>query len=343
MSSSVIDKYFLPLKNSDVFSITENFYIDISMVCNLNCRYCNIVKLQKYKEILTFDKFKVAFKNIDSQKNYNITFYGGEPLIFLKELVLMIELLKKINPQNKISVFTNGTLLNETVEKLAKSGVINLIISLDGEKTINDMNRKYRCGKKSVYKDVTDKLKKYSLFEYSNVNIVISSNNYKYLEKSLSYLVELGFRNINFDIDYTAKWDDFDLKNLRIKILSIAKKYFSDIKNGKKYSISNFFRNPVKKNNNVRYLFLMPDGNFYYSEYVRFIDYKNHKKEILKLFERLARYDNVSINEIVSGICMYILNKGKINFDIFIKIEKMMKEILSKFTFNYENTGWNRK
>jgi hypothetical protein len=87
----------------------------------------------------------------------------------------------------------------------------------------------------------------------------------------------------------------------------------------------------------------MPDGNFYYSEYVRFIDYKNHKQEILKLFERLARYDNGSINEIVSGICMYILHKGKINFDIFIKIEKMMKDILSKFTFDYENTGWNRK
>jgi sulfatase maturation enzyme AslB (radical SAM superfamily) len=343
MSPSVIDKYFLPLKNRDVFSITENFYIDISMVCNLNCRYCNIVKLQKYREVLTFDKFEVVIKNIDPNKAYNITFYGGEPLIFLKELVLMIELLKKINPQNKISVFTNGILINETVEKLAKSGVINLIISLDGEKTINDMNRKYKYNKKSVYKDVISNLKKYSLFEYSNVNVVISLNNYKYLEKSLSHLVELGFKNINFDIDYTAKWSDFDLKNLRIKILSIAKKYFSDIKNGKKYCISNFFRNPVKKNNNVRYLFLMPDGNFYYSEYVRFIDYKNHKQEILKFFERLARYDNMSINEIVSGICMYILHKGKINFDIFIKIEKMMKEILNKFTFDYENTGWNRK
>ena len=74
MSVSVIDKYFLPLKNRDVFSITDNIYIDISMICNLNCRYCNIVKFQKYREILTFDKFKVAFKNIDSQKNYNITF-----------------------------------------------------------------------------------------------------------------------------------------------------------------------------------------------------------------------------------------------------------------------------
>ena len=338
-----IDLYFYPVKNKKILSSVNNIYIDISMTCNLRCKYCNIVKLQKYREILTFDKFKVAFKNIDSQKNYNITFYGGEPLIFLKELVLMIELLKKINPKNIISVFTNGTLANETVVKLAKSGVINLIISLDGERTENDMNRKYKGLGKSVYGEVTDNLKKYSLFEYSNVNVVISFNNYKYLEKSLSHLVDLGFKNINFDIDYTAKWSNFDLKNLRIKILSIAKKYFSDIKNGKKYCISNFFRNPVKKNNNVRYLFLMPDGNFYYSEYVRFIDYKNHKQEILKFFERLARYDNMSINEIVSGICMYILHKGKINFDIFIKIEKMMKEILNKFTFDYENTGWNRK
>jgi sulfatase maturation enzyme AslB (radical SAM superfamily) len=339
-----IDLYFHPVKNKKILSSVNNIYIDISMVCNLNCRYCNIVKFQKYREVLTFDKFKVAFKNIDSQKNYNITFYGGEPLIFLKELLLMVELLKKINPQNTISVFTNGTLINETVEKLAKSGVINLIISLDGDRTINDMNRKYKYNKKSVYKDVIDNLKKYSLFEYSNVNTVISLNNYRHLEKSISHLIELGFRNINFDIDYTAKWSDFDLKNLRIKILSIVKKYFSDIKKGEKYSISNFFRNPIKKNNNVRYLFLMPDGNFYYSEYVRFIDYESNKHEILKVFKKLADYnDNVSINEIVAGICMYILNKGKIDFDIFVKIEKMMKDILSKFTFDYENTGWNRK
>jgi 2-iminoacetate synthase ThiH len=60
-----IDLYFHPVKNKKILSLVNNIYIDISMVCNIRCRYCNIIKLQKYREVLTFDKFKVAFKNIE--------------------------------------------------------------------------------------------------------------------------------------------------------------------------------------------------------------------------------------------------------------------------------------
>jgi 2-iminoacetate synthase ThiH len=60
-----IDLYFHPIKNKKILYSVNDIYIDISIACNLNCRYCNVVKLQKYREVLTFDKFKVAFKNIE--------------------------------------------------------------------------------------------------------------------------------------------------------------------------------------------------------------------------------------------------------------------------------------
>lgn len=107
--------------------------------CNLKCKYCYV---HQNEDRLTFEKLKQQMKNINKLSkmtdmnfdgSYNVTYFGGEPLLEIDNIVLFDEWLKK-NYKIKFSfIQTNAILLNDKIKKILDLHNINIGISCDGE------------------------------------------------------------------------------------------------------------------------------------------------------------------------------------------------------------------
>ena len=110
-------------------------YLRISVTdrCNLRCTYCmpeDGVKWIEHNKIITYEEIvsivKIAVDlGIDK---FRIT--GGEPLV-RKGIVDLIHMLSLINGVKDLALTTNGILLENFAEPLAKAGLNRINISLD--------------------------------------------------------------------------------------------------------------------------------------------------------------------------------------------------------------------
>jgi molybdenum cofactor biosynthesis protein A len=123
---------------SDKFNRVHD-YLRISLTdkCNLNCRYCNPVhshiKKLKRSEILTFDELLRLIEIFTGKLGVKkIRFTGGEPLV-RKDILKFFNMLHPLKQQYgfETGLTTNGTLLEDKLSDLKKSGLDRLNISLD--------------------------------------------------------------------------------------------------------------------------------------------------------------------------------------------------------------------
>jgi len=140
------------------FNITHN--------CNLRCKYCQYTGEQYFgyrrheKKTINENVAKRMIKTFllhsrNKKDNFNIGFFGGEPLLCLDLIKRLInfsrEFKKKIKHRGKITfrIITNGVCLNkESIEYFVKHN-IELQISIDGPRQIHDANRIFPSGRGS--------------------------------------------------------------------------------------------------------------------------------------------------------------------------------------------------
>lgn len=162
----------LGIKNGKVNSL----YIILTNCCNLRCKYCAVkniadktqTKTDKIISISLMDKFikeYIEYATENKIDKADVIFYGGEPLIGYKELKYFVENANKAF-NFSFSIVTNGTLLDENIVTYCKDNNVNIGISIDGPKQINDANRVYANEKISVYEKIKqnlDLMNKYDL------------------------------------------------------------------------------------------------------------------------------------------------------------------------------------
>lgn len=110
-------------------------YMRISVTdrCNLRCIYCmpsNGVKPVEYKEILTYEEIVRVVKVAAGLGVRKIRITGGEPLA-RKGITFLISLIGNIEGVEDISLTTNGILLEDYAEELARAGLKRVNVSLD--------------------------------------------------------------------------------------------------------------------------------------------------------------------------------------------------------------------
>jgi len=107
--------------------------ISVTDRCNLQCIYCMPKNNNNWfdpADILTFDEI-VRFVSIMSKLGIeNIRLTGGEPLL-RSNIEILIENLSKITGIKKVSMTTNGILLQDKISQLKKAGLSSINISLD--------------------------------------------------------------------------------------------------------------------------------------------------------------------------------------------------------------------
>lgn len=108
--------------------IPEEIQIEITNLCNLDCKMCPRKKLPiKYKQ-MELDFFKDVIKRLDGVKEIILTGWG-EPTVH-KDLAEMVSIVKKSGKKARLT--TNGLLINEKLaRKLIDAGIDSITFSVD--------------------------------------------------------------------------------------------------------------------------------------------------------------------------------------------------------------------
>lgn len=136
--------------------IVKSLCLIIAEDCNLSCKYCfaggdygNASHAKMSPEVA---KRAVDFllKTSPQRKNYEIDFFGGEPLLnmeTLREVTAYARAKEKEHNKNiKLTLTTNGMLLSDEVTLWLNENNISVVLSLDGRKSVHDAMRKDKGG-----------------------------------------------------------------------------------------------------------------------------------------------------------------------------------------------------
>ncbi|PIQ86001.1 MAG: hypothetical protein COV73_05220 [Candidatus Omnitrophica bacterium CG11_big_fil_rev_8_21_14_0_20_43_6] len=183
--------------------------LNIVNSCNLRCRYCwndrgsygaDSDSSQMMSKQTAFKAIDLLVKESKGARDLVIDFYGGEPLLNFDLIKEVIEYCNKIKHTKKINfrflLATNATLLTkETGEFLIKNGV-DIAVSLDGSRKIQDAQRPFFDGRgsfdavleniKSIRQDYRKRLVGRATFTPYSTD----------LTKTFNFLRNLGFDRI---------------------------------------------------------------------------------------------------------------------------------------------------
>ncbi len=170
--------------------------------CNLRCKYCyteggrNKRDISPETIIKLFDQLAV-----DNTSELVCTFHGGEPLLRPYLIAETIEKLKQkyYGPRIKYQIQTNGTLITDQAIELIRKYNIDIGISIDGYKSLNDCTRIYPDGSSS-YENVEKGIQK--LFENNimfGALLLITKHNVNHLTEILEWCEKIGLDRIGFN------------------------------------------------------------------------------------------------------------------------------------------------
>ena len=100
----------------------KKIYIEITNICNLNCKFCP--DTNRTKKNMTANEFKEIISKIHKYTNMVCLHVKGEPLMH-PELENILEILDNYNL--KANITTNGTLINKNADILKNSKAIKQI------------------------------------------------------------------------------------------------------------------------------------------------------------------------------------------------------------------------
>lgn len=169
--------------------------------CNLRCKYC-YTEGGKQKESICVKTVLTLFDQIVVNNNSDIdcVFHGGEPLLCTDLIEDIIQNIKSryYGPRIKFKIQTNGTLINSKVIQLIKKYNIDIGISIDGYKSLNDHTRVFGDGSSS-YPKVMEGMKQ--LFDNNilfGVLCLVTKYNVNHIVDILEWCKETGLDRIGF-------------------------------------------------------------------------------------------------------------------------------------------------
>lgn len=175
---SLIDKGILYSKDlykdiaSDIVkspSYIKALCLNVAHDCNLRCKYC-FADEGEYKGKRELMPENVAKKAIDfvvkhsgPRKNIEVDLFGGEPLMAFNTVKAVVEYGRKIekdyNKNIRFTMTTNATLLNDEIMEFINKNMVNIVLSIDGRKSVNDKVR-VRADGSGSYESILPKIKK---------------------------------------------------------------------------------------------------------------------------------------------------------------------------------------
>lgn len=139
--------------------VLRGLWLGLAHACNLGCSYCfaNTPNyLQNHRPFMSEETARRAIdflmRQSPDQGEYDLIFFGGEPLLRFDVLRKVVEYTASLATQETsfgYSITTNGTLLTPDVYQYLTEHDVSMMLSIDGTKALHDRNRPYRDGRPS--------------------------------------------------------------------------------------------------------------------------------------------------------------------------------------------------
>lgn len=241
----------VPIKSDEVKALCLHICHD----CNLSCEYCFAGK-GKYKGKSEYMSFEVAkravdflIKNSGKRKILEMDFFGGEPLMNLDVVKKTVDYAEtRAKTEGKTFLFTlttNGVLLSEETAKWLNEKMENVVLSIDGRKSVHDGVRKTVNGKGS-YDVIIENLKRFVKMRKDKHYYVRGTFTNKNLDFSndVLTLADEGFEHISLEPVVLDKTDPLYIGEEKIPAIKeeyrkLAAEYLARKKRGDK--LFNFF------------------------------------------------------------------------------------------------------
>lgn len=165
--------------------------------------------------------------------NVVFDFIGGEPLLEIDSIAMAASYIKeRFLHDSKLSdltfglrIATNGILYNSVkVQKFISDfhNVLNITISIDGNKEKNDFNRIFPNGNGS-YDIIIDNVKLWiKQFPKALTRITVSSGDLPYIEESVKFLIGIGLKRFDISVISEDVWKENDDTILECQLIKIA-------------------------------------------------------------------------------------------------------------------------
>ena len=152
-----------------VKSPVKSMCLNVSHDCNLRCEYCFaqtgdfggercIMSPETGRKAIDF-----LIENSANRENIELDFFGGEPLMAWDTVTETVRYARSVEKQHgknfRFTITTNGLLLNDEKIDFINREMVNVVLSLDGRKTVTDRIRKTLNGK-SAYDIIVPKFQK---------------------------------------------------------------------------------------------------------------------------------------------------------------------------------------
>jgi len=201
-----------------------SFTIQPGANCQLGCHYCGQSHTKNYLSQHLYEKLIARVREITSRKQYrilSISWYGGEPLMALKQIRDLSPELIRIAEDNKLiyaaSMITNGLSLKPEIftELVQKYQIKSFQITIDGMKEHHDQRRITKTGE-PTYDIIFENVKKCAslpLYKEEGCNIAVRCNidksNYESIMPFVEILTESGLKDkITMQFAPIVDWGD---------------------------------------------------------------------------------------------------------------------------------------
>lgn len=178
----------------------NNLYLLVTNNCNLACRYCYANKvtrnLKKQAMPFTIAKKAIDFLFKQEKKDYQIAFFGGEPLMNFSLIKKVVDYCKEKDKIVQFFINTNAIFLNKDNIQFMKKNNFNITVSLDGGKKVQNFCRPFKggLGTFEIVKKKIILLKR--LYKLDYISMVINKKNlniHDQIKKLINEEIESNF------------------------------------------------------------------------------------------------------------------------------------------------------
>jgi len=199
----------------------KKIYIEITNICNLNCKFCP--ETNRQKEFMSVSNFEEVIKKIQGYTKLVYLHVKGEPLLH-SDLYDILKILEKYNL--KANITTNGTLIKEKLEIIKNSKAVRQInFSIHSIIQNENMDEEYLRNIFDSVEELSNIIVSYRLWNLKNIkendinnNIIKAIEKYYNLSNLKEALMENEFlklkENVFINQDKEFVWPDINKNNI---------------------------------------------------------------------------------------------------------------------------------